>query len=235
MKRFAILMILALSLMLTGCMKEINLSDDDTDVIAEYIAKTILMKQEDYNPTFHETLDMESTTEEVTPEPTTVVEKPQNNKDGIVAEKPSQEKPEQHNSSIEDVLGIQHFTVEYTGYGLYDTYPDDESMVYFTLQPTKTGNQLLVVTFKATNTTKKERNLSMQNKKVSYQLDINTGKIFKPLFTLMPNDLQYIDTMVKAKESLELVLIFEVSEDVNLDKINLMMSRDDEARIIKIK
>lgn len=216
-------------------MKEINLSDDDTDVIAEYIAKTILMKQEDYNPTFHETLDMESTTEEVTPEPTTVVEKPQNNKDGIVAEKPSQEKPEQHNSSIEDVLGIQHFTVEYTGYGLYDTYPDDESMVYFTLQPTKTGNQLLVVTFKATNTTKKERNLSMQNKKVSYQLDINTGKIFKPLFTLMPNDLQYIDTMVKAKESLELVLIFEVSEDVNLDKINLMMSRDDEARIIKIK
>lgn len=237
-KCFMSLIVLGGMLLLSGCVQKLNISDAQTNIVAEYVAATLVDYQE-VKRIAHNS-DIIDTIITVAPTPTPEVEKENDskdneNKDTDLDNEPDVTETPKSNSSIEEILGLSKFTVTYSGYGLYDTYPDDESMVYFQIIPPRSTNQLLVVSFLAENNSKKTQKIDLKDVKVSYQLDIDTGSIYKPLLTFMPNDMQYISVEVEGKKSLELILVFEVSKDINMDKINLLMSRDDQARIIKLK
>jgi len=93
----------------------------------------------------------------------------------------------------------------------------------------------LVASFLAKNISDKEKTLNLSNSKVLYQLDINVGTVYKPLLTLLENDLQYIDITIGAGKNKTVLLVFEVSKDIDISNINLIASKDDRTEIIEFK
>ena len=59
--------------------------------------------------------------------------------------------------------------------------------------------------------------------------------MYKPLFALLENNLQYINLKVNAGEKVPAVLIFEVTRDIDMSDINLIVSRGSRTEIIEIK
>jgi hypothetical protein len=61
------------------------------------------------------------------------------------------------------------------------------------------------------------------------------GTVYKPLLTLLENDLQYIDITIEAGKTETVLLVFEVSKDVEISEINLIALKDERTEIIEIK
>ena len=111
--------------------------------------------------------------------------------------------------TISEVMGITDFDIQYIDYKVVAVYPEDTQDEYFSIYPDE-GNELLVVSFEIKNMTDGDQLFDMHNMDVGYQLDINVGKIYKPLLTLLDNDLQFVNNTVKGQEKKNTVLVFEV-------------------------
>lgn len=238
MKKLVLVILFLVTLSLTGCIHEYRLSEESTGVVAEYMAGVLLEHDENYERQLLDQKELESTNMEDAD--SSVIE---NNKDEPVQESTEDvEEPEEKKNTtrpnkdytITEVIGAEGFKITYTSYKLCSVYPDDETNAYFSLTPLE-GNQLLVTSFLVENTTKNEKRLDLRKSKVDYQLDINVGTIYKPLLTLLENNLKYIDMKIDGGKKEEVLLIFEVSKDKQLEDINLIISNGGKTEIIDIK
>lgn len=240
MKKIILAVLLVLMLSLTGCIHEYQLSESDTDIAAEYMAGLLLKQDENYKPDLldREDIKTEGQEEKSAEEEINDIEPTASLKDGDdtsqTGEKNSSTVGAEDNYSIAEVIGTKDFDIQYTGYELCDVYPEDESNAYFSLTPIK-GNQLLVVSFSVKNRTNEKKRLDLRKSEVAYQLDINVGSIYKPLLTLLENNLKYIDITIEAKKKESVLLIFEVSKEIDINNINLIISNGAKTEIIDIK
>lgn len=240
MKRLLVIIIVVLSVILTGCMKEYPLTDAQTDIVAEYMAGRLLENDKKYSPSlisYKEILDYENIPSEEEPKPTQIPEldvDEDNNDINNTDEDSSMDTSDDINYTLSEVVGDPSFDIQYTGYMLAYTYPDSESSLVFSLDARK-GYQLLIANFSIENLTDSNRDIDLMNAQIQYHLDINVGTVYKPLLALLENDMQYIDVNVKAGEKIPAVLIFEVSKDIDISDINLIISRDNKSEIIDIK
>lgn len=236
MKKIVVLAI-ACVITMTGCMQRSVVADNQNEMVAEYMAGILLKNDKSYKKNLIPQEKVErKVTEEVTasnqiPENekntgtnnTDAVKSIDNSKSGIV-----------RNASLSEVIGTKDFDIKYTGYFLCNSYPEDTSKSYFSV-PARQGNQLLVTTFTIENKTSKEKKLELSSSKVNYQLDINIGIMYKPLLTLLENDLQYMDIKLKSGKKQNVLLIFEVSKDIDMSNINLIVSKGGKTEIIEVK
>ncbi|MDD5934892.1 MAG: DUF5067 domain-containing protein [Clostridiales bacterium] len=214
---------------LTGCTSAISLSEDEENMVAEYLAQVVLYDQDTYVEALVSPTPTPIPT--VTPTPTQspeVTKAPSNtstqgSQTGTTAN-------QQANADYVQVMGISDLKAEYTGYEVEMAYTDAS----FNLQASK-GNELFVVKFEITNTSKKDKEFSLGDLNINYILDINTGNNIKPLITLKDNDLRYINTKIKAGKKIEGVLMFEVKKETKVNTANLIISREDKTAIVKIK
>lgn len=237
MKAKLMLMILGLSMLLmTGCANSTQLTDDEEDMIAEYAAGLVLKYDKKYDQALIEPTEEQEEPEEVVPEITPTpspTPTPAPTKNEITQESGSNDKPNtnlQANADFTEVIGIKGLTIEYSGYKTVKSYSDP----YFTIE-SEDGKQLVVVNFKVTNTAAKDIVMNLANSEIAYQLDINTGTFGKPLLTFLDNDLRFIDTTVEAKKSKDTVLIFSISEKIDMNVVNVIISRNDKTAIVKLK
>jgi len=239
-KKLLLLLICIFAISLSGCMKEYPLSVAQTDIVAEYMAGLLLEHDKDYSPSllsYQESINtnIEDTNpfEDEIPKPTEAA-----NKDDIpvptkVADKPVIPDKDNQNT-LSEVIGDSNFNFKYTGYKLVNTYPEDEINRVFSLDP-REGYQLLVVDFLIENITNEEQTIDLSKSIIQYQLDINTGTIYKPELALLENNLQYINMKVKPGDKIPAVLIFEVSKDIDMSKINLIISQGSKSKILEVK
>jgi hypothetical protein len=94
---------------------------------------------------------------------------------------------------------------------------------------------LLVATFSIKNTLKEIENINLIKSGITYKLDVNAGTVYKPLLTLLKNDLQYIDLDLGPGNSKSVLLIFEVSKDADISNIDLKAEKADKTVKIKLK
>jgi predicted small lipoprotein YifL len=239
MKKIILIMVVMLMFTLTGCIHKYQLSEADTEVAAEYMAGLLLDQDENYKPDLLDREELaagepveENTAEDTVIEPTTA---PDNGDSTTQTEENSGATGEaEDNFTIAEVIGTKDFDIQYEGYKLCDVYPEDESNAYFSLTPLK-GNQLLVASFTVKNITSEKKRLDLRKSEVAYQLDINVGTIYKPLLTLLENNLKYIDITIGAGKKESVLLIFEVSKDIDINNINLIISNGAKTEIIEIK
>ena len=213
-------------LSMTGCASAISLTDAEEDMIAQSIAEIVLYDQENYT----EALIEPTPTLEPTQAPTAT---PSVSNDSQNVNSPSGSKDttnQQANSDFVTVIGMSGISAEYNKYEIVESLKDDASNV----QPAK-GNELMVVTFHVTNTTKKDKKFVLGDLNIDYMLDVNTDTKIRPLLTLKENDLRYIDVLLKAGETKETILVFEIKKKLKIDSLNLIISRDDKTAIVKIK
>jgi hypothetical protein len=241
MKRLRLVLFLLLSFTLTGCIQKYNVADEQSDAIAEYMAGMLLENDKDYEQDLIPMKDLEAdnsdeasaSSDESNDASAAENTATENNSDGnSVSNSDSTEDKDSY--TLSEVIGKKNFNIEYKGYKLTDTYPENPESAYFTITP-RDGYGLLVITFTVKNTSSKEKKFDLSNTDVKYQLDINVGTIYKPQFTLLENDLRYFDMTIKGGKTKEAVLVFEVTKDIDISNINLIISNADKSKILEIK
>lgn len=240
MKRMGIILLLIIILSLTGCIQEYMLSEEETGIVAEYIAGLLIENDDNYEASLIDReellLSQDSDADlmddiSVSPTPTPPADE---NDNSHMSENSSTEDAGDDIYTVSEVLGVEGLDIQYIGYKLYDSYPDDETSSYFSITPRK-GNQLLVSSFSIENETDKDRKIDLRKADISYQLDINIGTIHKPYMAFLENDLRLINMLIEKDTIKTAVLIFEVPKDLDMNEINLIISNGSRAEIIEIK
>jgi hypothetical protein len=219
-------------------MKDYPLNEAQTDIVAEYMASRLLENEKKFTPSlisYYEVLEIDKLTldDKILPEPTEI---PLESDDNIANsdDTSTPDSPSDIQYTLSEVIGEADFDIKYTGYQLASTYPEDESNLVFSVDP-RAGYQLLVVDFTIENIADTDKIIDLSKATILYQLDINVGTIYKPQFALLENNLQYIKLNVRSGEKIPAVLIFEVTKDIDMSDINLIVSRDARTEIIEIK
>ncbi|ABX43213.1 hypothetical protein [Lachnoclostridium phytofermentans] len=213
---------------LTGCASSIRLTENENNIIAEYLSGVLLSQQRSYDQALIEPSPTPIPVATVTPTPS--AEKPStvSNKGNTNGHQTGANI--QANSDFTEVIGIKNLTIEYTGYDIVNSFSDE----YFSLDASK-GKQLMVIKFNVKNTSKNATKLQLTDAGIQYQLDIDMGTILKPQLTFILNDLRYIDLEIGGKETKEAIVIFEVPKKQEMKAANLIISKDEKTAIIKLK
>ena len=212
MRKLFFLLITICGVMLTGCAQLIDLTEKESDVLAEYMAGTMLRHADDYEEAL---IYPEETSEEKDALVTADMPETASNTDNT-AKLPQAANanlsqaangdlsPENTavplNLSAKSQYGAivslasmfkdifkNTFSITYQNYKAYDSYPDDNDL--FTIEPAE-GKKLIAFTFNVKNITKKSQKLDLMKYNISYQLTDNNSSVYYPMMTLLNNDIQ---------------------------------------------
>ena len=241
MKKTCLVIVLIGILSLTGCIKHYEYTEEDADLFAEYMAGLLLSYDRDYAPTlisydeikdYRELPEQEDVVRQTpiatpTPAPTPTSGgniNPSNN----MGDNDSGGKDKY---TINDIIAADGFDIQYEGFKLQSAYPENFMEEYFSITP-KEGNQLLIVKFFIKNITGKDKTIDFLVADVTYQLNTNDRQSYKPMLTLLENDLQHMKLSIEAEEVGEALLIFEVAKGLDMNEAKLVVSKGDKSNII---
>lgn len=217
---------------ISGCNK-LSYDKADEDKIIEYAVNAVLNHDRNYIVKL-----AERETEPAT-EPTTVWISDDNKEDNNGGASNgnsgnSTGKPQPNIVSANEGFGLSGFTVTEAGYEVADRYPegnDGFSMVALN------KNKLLVLKFVVTNNSGSQAALDMMGKNLSYRCLINEKTGVNVQVTALLNGLNTYKGTFEAGESKEMVLVFQVNEEVsaNINNISLYVAKDSKTSVIAIK
>jgi len=212
------------------------LSNNEIELVAEYIAGTMLKYDKNYEEAL---VEVEGYKEEVkavwesqplstptlttTPTPTPTV----TTTTSVEAENTASVK-----SSMDEAIGDNKVEVKYKSYKTYTSFPKNSK--YFSVDAAE-GNELIVITFELENQSTKEKVIDLITKDINYQLKISNETLYKPLLTFLTNDIQFLNITLEPNATTEAVLVFEISDKANKDEIDLIITEDNKTAIISIE
>lgn len=132
------------------------------------------------------------------------------------------------NLSVESVIGIEDFSINYNSYDLVSSYSSDD---FFSMDATK-GNKLLVVYFNVRNNGP-DQILDVFNKDVSFKFDINERGPRSVFKSMLADDLGEYKGEFKSGETKTLVLLFEVPDDTTISDLKLIVSSPEKGSTTK--
>lgn len=135
--------------------------------------------------------------------------------------------------SVDEFLKLTGVSIAYTGYELADSYPSEASdEIYFFMSAT--GNsKLLVLKFLVENTSGEDIELDFAHGQTRYKIVVD-GVEQNARTTMLINDMAYYKGTLAAGESIELVLVGEVSNEQasQITSLELTMKSVDEKATI---
>lgn len=236
-KGLALVLLTCMLLALSGCNDVMDLTEEETTLIAEYAADVLLKHDWNYTDRIAEgdrALErMESRTEfqpvdgvvETTEEPTetteaSTTEEVNRGRDlsgGIDEQSQSIEQDSDvtvQENNIAKIAGIENVDITYKDHLFSEQYPNtDEEGQVVSLEASE-GYQLLVVRFGVACTTDSVTDVSMIEKNLEYRLLCNGNKAANPMLTILTDDLGTLETTVHPGEEQEAVLVFQISDDM---------------------
>lgn len=250
LKRILVLTLVGISaFVFTGCGKVQELTEEETQLIAEYSAGLLLKYDQKYVDRIDEgekeaseiTSEDEEpvTTEEVTTE--AVTEEPRQGMDisgGISSDNTS---PEElagagQESDIAKIAGVDGVAITYDSYVITEHYPDGGDMEQLVDLQASEGYKLLVLRFKVTGQGEGMVDVSLADKELEYRIVCNGTKAAVPMLTILPDDLGTLVTSVDNGQEQEAVLVFQISDSVEeqLESIELYIQYNNIDNAIKI-
>ena len=122
---------------------------------------------------------------------------------------------EVQDADIAELIGLQGFSVEYSGHGILDSYPDPsdpESDMLFSIEPAAKDDKLLVFYFNVTNTGEEEATCNILSLQPRFRFKTG-GKTHSFLTTLLLDDLSTLEVTLQSGESKRAVLVAELSSE----------------------
>lgn len=224
--------------MLTGCAQLTNLNDKESDELAEYMAGTVLRYTKNYDealiyPAKNDETTLPSNNTDITNINSASNEENTSNNSQTTTTTPS---TDSKNSSVSmeelfENVGNNKYTVSYVGYENFTSYPNDNE--YFIIEPAQ-GNKLMVFSFSIKNNNKDSINVNLVNKKIHYSLNNAEGKSYRPAVSLLANDIQYLKDNIKGNHTIKAVLVFEVSKNIKVDDLSLVIKYSGKSSVISI-
>lgn len=234
MVRIAPLLIFTAALGMTGC-SSTELGDEEEEAIIEYAVNAVINHDKNYiikladRPT-----EEESTTVWITGNPDGETNNKGEAGDGDGSGEEQTTRPQNATVSANEAFNLKGFTVKADGYETVDKYPDNnEGFSMVAIQK----SDLLVLKFKITNDSQSRKNLNMLDMDYGYRCAVNEKVRVNAQVTALLNGLNTWNGTFEAGETKEMVLIFQISEEVsaNINKISLYITKDSGSSAIAIK
>ncbi len=248
-RNFSVLFLILCGIFLTGCNEVIDLTDEESALIAEYAAEMLLKYDLGY--------------EDRIVEGNKQVEKPAEMIESIeVVPGTSQESTEEAITEIEDavkpnvadmgegdagtsvvkendiakIVGLPGVSITYKDYKFTNRYPEDNEYGSDINLEAQSGYQLLVIRFNVENITEDVVSVSLLDKMVDYRIVWNDSKTANSMLTILPEDLSTLEESLNPGKSQEAVLIFQISDGLRdeLESLELMIQYGGVDNLIKI-
>lgn len=238
-KVFAIGSLMIFSLVCTGCTEVMDLSEEETRLIAEYAGELLLSYDRGYENRLEdgeadrELMTSEDTENEEDTSETTVDEQVAEDENTISEENELQS---EQVTDIAQSVGAENVSIQCSGYELLSQYPKDEDGEKAVQLDAPEGYELLVLKFDVTATQEKEVNVALVEQDVQYELLCNGTMAAKPMLTILTNDLNTLEMTVVPGQTAEAVLIFQISKSAaeQLSTMELRVTNNDVRNVITI-
>lgn len=132
--------------------------------------------------------------------------------------------------SIDEYIGLQNFSIQYSDYKLCKTLTSDTA---FDLSAGP-GRELLVLSFDVKNLSSSSEMLDVLTKDVTFKASVNDEKSYTALISTNDNDLAQAYIKFAGGENRNLVLIFEVPESTEIEKLSLNVDMAEKGNIVKL-
>lgn len=222
--------------MITAC-SDINLSKDDEKLVVDYAANVVLKHDRNYQNKI-ENVTIEPETETVwhsEEENTTTATENNNNNNNNNSNGESETTVLNVETDLNSILKLEGLDVTYYDYVVTSTYPQEQNLSF--VINAASGNNLIVVKLNVKNTTSSDISLNMLNKKIKFKGIFNSQVKTNCQTTMLGSAFNTFSGTIKASETKEMVLIFEVSKNSlqNISTIKLEITNDEDSETIILK
>lgn len=227
---------------LTACGGMENVTEEQTDLIAEYSAGVLLRYSDRYERRLitkeqrgQEEVQQTTATSEPVVSPTAeATAKPLTDQNGQIRQTTSstQELEKKNTVELDELFGLEGVSVVYDSYWFTKRYGQTQIRA-------EKGKNLLVVRFYVKNLTKKKQKVDLGNKKkdeIHYELNVD-GNHYEPGLNMLENGgLNYLTTTIPAGKKEEAVLIYSMDEEKKqASSIQLTIQKGDEQSVVLLK
>lgn len=263
-KRIFLCCVILFSFFACGCEKIIELTDKENYLIAEYAAELLLKYDRNIDTKYYTdentvtgnvttSQTTENVTEELTEEVTEVTteetteilteETQEATTEVDIIDNPTDEPSEEVIADADTSFDIAEFaqvdnvSIKYSHYMILDRYPSyDHEGMYIEIEAPD-GYKLLILKFNVENKTHEEQNIDLYEKDIQYSIIVNDKRSAKQMLTILIDDLYTYQTKLEPSMRQEVVLLFQVSEEVaeSIQMLDLRIEYGDEQRVIKIQ
>ncbi len=205
---------IVLAMALTGCSSTVQLTEEESKIIAQYAANLIV----DYHSDTKSRMltEMETAEEEVEEgadeEKEEVVENQQQEQaeTQVETQAETQEEVEEEvvptTSDINEVLPVAGTHVAYINYRVAKQYTDNDGIGI----SAKDDHMLVIINYQVGNVTDYDTTVDFFSDKISATLSIDGGDTVSNMVTILPGDMVMLQETIAPGESVEAFLMFEV-------------------------
>lgn len=242
-KKNCLLAIMSVSVMLlSACSSTRTLEKENNDIIAQYIAGSVLKFDVNYQGGLVYTYQRSSEDDNEIKSEQTVNEyekvedtkkdtNTDDSKNSTNGEDTTEVKETLYNLS--EIYQIKNLSVEYEKYTTTSSYVGDYSDQAFNVEA-NSGQQLVVLEFNIKNNSKKKQSVKLIRSGISYALKIG-DKEYYPILSIVSNDIQYFDSTIASGKSKKAVLIFEVPKKTDVKNSTLLVTNVDKVSQVTVK
>lgn len=249
MKKYKMSLIMLCVLLLTGCgdVEMVQLTQEQEMQVAEYAAGLLLQDALNYETRL---VDTEALLEQLAAEQEyqrQLDAKVEAMKNAQKNEKDEKEQMETETTqvvdastgqtvvaSLEEILDLEQVSIDYQGYEIVDSYPEDQGSLVFAMDATD-GQRLFVLHFVLSNLSDTEQSINLAQSGCRYRCSINGESYQSALSTLLLNDMSLYKEVLEAGQTEDVVLVWEVPGDQEVYQLNLMVKKDKEQIQLKLE
>lgn len=218
--------VLCTCIVTSGCTQVIDLTEDETRLVAEYAADLLLSYDRGYTDRLkegeEEHLEEASTQEDAQSETTTeVVTEEEEATQGNESQTTEVTTVQGASQDIAEIAGVQGTSITYKNYEIVDQYPTGDNVNEAVQVDAPEGSRLLVVHFVVKAVSDQPVDVSLMDQSIDYKLLCNDTLAAKPMLTILTNDLATLETTETPGQDSDAVLIFQISKDM-VDQLNTM-------------
>ncbi len=232
--------------LMTGCSSAIpDMTETETQIVAEYAANLLLKYDKNYEVKVVDTTAYHKEEERKAEEARKAAEKAakeaeaaQKAEEAAKAESSGNKEAadQKQVSSIEEFYQLQGVQIQYSGCGVYDSYPEQsgEEELFFSLGATD-GRKLLVMFFDVTNVSGQEMEFNMVDMNPKFRVSVNGETAQSTLLTFLPDDLASYKGVLAANETVKTVIVTEIPTEKSgsVDSLTLTLkSGTDKAQLV---
>ncbi|MDO5403540.1 MAG: hypothetical protein Q4F11_08885 [Eubacteriales bacterium] len=212
-KLIVLLLVMAAALQAAGCGKNVTLTNEQNDLIAEYVAGTMLKYSYD-NEWKYAKLNMAQNTD--VPKSTSAAQQPSLPVSSSVTTHAGSSTVNTGKTSpleaMASELGLSNVTVTVKGVSVGDSYPSGQLAIAVPALP---GYKVAAVEFNLKNNSDSEVTLNTSSGKVNMKLTVSGNNVTQSA-SILKNDINGLKGVkLAAKESYTAVAVFQVEESIS--------------------
>ena len=223
-------------LVLTGCTGDNNYTQEEENVLADYMAQIVFKHSEGYNyklvnvignPFIHEEIDEGDSDLNIEDESNKDNTDKTKDQDGDSNKDLDRDDESKEKTSLASALGFdKNIDVKV----MKTKVSDELSKEAYYLEAGK-NKKICTVTLKISN--KGSKSVQVKNNGSSIRLLINDNK-YKPKLTPLENDISFLSCKIGAKKSKDIIIVFEINDKDSKKAKSLMVETKDKKTTIEL-